>query len=137
MPLEPGPTGIARRRSRIGRRRKASRITSCRGEFSGNEPAGAIRTIPPPWHDRLPESRGRIGAIMPRTKKGNTAPTLRVRLRVYRGDEVALGPGKASLLAAIAETGSLAHPSRPLGMSYMRAWSLLQTMDRCFREPVV
>jgi len=74
---------------------------------------------------------------MPRTRKGNTAPTLRVRLRVYRGDEVALGPGKASLLVAIAETGSLAHASRQLGMSYMRAWNLLQTMDRCFRQPVV
>jgi molybdate transport system regulatory protein len=74
---------------------------------------------------------------MPRRRKRNTAPALRVRLRVYRGDEVALGPGKASLLAAIAETGSLARASRQLGMSYMRAWNLLKTMDRCFREPVV
>ena len=91
----------------------------------------------PRTKDPHPESRGRIGAIMPRARRGNTFPDLRVRLRVYRGDEVALGPGKASLLAAIAETGSLAHASRKLGMSYMRAWNLLKTMDRCFREPVV
>jgi len=74
---------------------------------------------------------------MPRIIKENAAPALRVRLRIYLGDEVALGPGKASLLEAIAGTGSLAHAARRLGMSYMRAWTLLKTMNRCFRKPVV
>jgi molybdate transport system regulatory protein len=74
---------------------------------------------------------------MRRSRRGSSTPALRVRLRIYRGEEVALGPGKADLLAAIAGTGSLAHAARRLGMSYMRAWNLLNTMNRCFRQPLV
>lgn len=59
------------------------------------------------------------------------------RLRVLHGDEIALGPGKVDLLQAIAETGTLAEAAKKLGMSYMRAWKLLQTMHACFREPLV
>jgi molybdate transport system regulatory protein len=62
---------------------------------------------------------------------------LRPRLRVLHGDEIALGPGKVDLLQAIAETGTLAEAAKRLGMSYMRAWKLLQTMNACFREPLV
>jgi len=58
-------------------------------------------------------------------------------LRILCGEEVALGPGKADLLAAIAETGELRRAAAHLGMSYMRAWKLVQTMNRCFREPLV
>ena len=53
------------------------------------------------------------------------------------GAEIAIGPGKAELLAAIAATGSIAESARRLGMSYRRAWLLVDTMNRCFREPVV
>ena len=53
------------------------------------------------------------------------------------GDEIAMGPGKADLLAAIAETGSISASAKRLGMSYRRAWLLVDTMNRCFREPVV
>ena len=68
------------------------------------------------------------------------APTrfvLRPRLRVLRGEEVVLGPGKAELLEAIAKTGELRRAAGKLGMSYMRAWKLVQTMNRAFREPLV
>jgi molybdate transport system regulatory protein len=41
------------------------------------------------------------------------------------------------LLEAIGETGTLAEAARQLGMSYMRAWHLLQTMNACFKEPLV
>jgi molybdate transport system regulatory protein len=59
------------------------------------------------------------------------------KLRVMYGTEIAIGPGKAELLAAIAETGSISESARRLGMSYRRAWLLVDTMNRCFREPVV
>ena len=64
-------------------------------------------------------------------------PVLSVRLRVLRGDEIALGPGKVELLAAIAETGSITSAARRLGISYMHSWSLIQMMNRSFREPLV
>jgi len=65
------------------------------------------------------------------------AAQVRPRLRVLRGGEIALGPGKVELLATIADLGCLAEAARTLGMSYMRAWRLIQTMNACFREPLV
>jgi molybdate transport system regulatory protein len=64
-------------------------------------------------------------------------PVLSVRLRVLRGKEVGLGPGKAELLAAVAETGSITGAAQHLKISYMHAWSLVQTMNGCFRAPLV
>lgn len=63
--------------------------------------------------------------------------SLRPRFRVLRGSDIALGPGKVDLLDAIEETGTLAGAAQRLGMSYMRAWKLVQAMNRCFREPLV
>ncbi|HEY6321823.1 MAG TPA: winged helix-turn-helix domain-containing protein [Thermoanaerobaculia bacterium] len=62
---------------------------------------------------------------------------VRPRIRVLHGADVALGPGKVALLAAIAEHGCLTAAAESLGMSYMRAWRLIQTMNACFREPLV
>ena len=59
------------------------------------------------------------------------------KLRVMYGAEIAIGPGKAELLAAIAATGSISASAKQLGMSYRRAWLLVDTMNRCFREPLV
>lgn len=47
------------------------------------------------------------------------------------------GPGKARLLDAIAETGSISAAARRIGMSYARAWHLTEDMNTCFREPLV
>ena len=62
---------------------------------------------------------------------------VRPRIRVLRNGEIALGPGKVALLAAVGDSGSLAQAARTLGMSYMRAWKLIQTMNACFRQPLV
>ncbi|HEX5717743.1 MAG TPA: LysR family transcriptional regulator [Thermoanaerobaculia bacterium] len=62
---------------------------------------------------------------------------LRPRFRVLRGSDIALGPGKVDVLDAIEETGTLAGAAQHLGMSYMRAWKLVQAMNGCFREPLV
>ncbi len=79
-----------------------------------------------------------------RASNGNTAgkssvksPGLKPRFRVVCGKTIALGPGKVELLELLVETGSLNEAARRLDMSYMRAWTLVNTMNDCFREPVV
>ncbi|MGH8713699.1 MAG: winged helix-turn-helix domain-containing protein [Casimicrobiaceae bacterium] len=62
---------------------------------------------------------------------------IQFRLRISRGDDIAVGPGKIALLEAIAAHGSISAAARSLGMSYRRAWLLVDTMNRCFRTPVV
>lgn len=66
-----------------------------------------------------------------------SAYSLRPRIRVTRGDVVIIGPGKADLLEAIAQTGSIRSAAEAMSMSYMRAWSLIRTMNASFREPLV
>jgi len=62
---------------------------------------------------------------------------LKLKLQLYCGDEIAMGPGKADLLDAIARAGSISAAGRDLGMSYRRAWMLVDTMNRCFAAPLV
>jgi molybdate transport system regulatory protein len=66
-----------------------------------------------------------------------TSYVLKPRLRLVRGGTVLFGPGKADLLEAIAATGELRAAARRLGMSYMRAWTLVQAMNEAFGRPVV
>ncbi|MSQ18157.1 MAG: LysR family transcriptional regulator [Betaproteobacteria bacterium] len=70
-------------------------------------------------------------------RKTSRAPLARLHLRIHLGPEVALGPGKADLLEGIEATGSIAAAGRQLGMSYKRAWVLVDTMNACFRTPLV
>ncbi|MGE5088756.1 MAG: winged helix-turn-helix domain-containing protein [Candidatus Levyibacteriota bacterium] len=65
------------------------------------------------------------------------APEVQFRLRIVRGDDIAIGPGKVDLLEAIGSTGSITAAAKALGMSYRRAWLLVDTMNRCFAQPVV
>ena len=71
--------------------------------------------------------------------KRNTAGNVdvRFRLRMTKGADIAVGPGKVDLLEAIAATGSITAAAKQLGMSYRRAWLLVDTMNRCFKRPVV
>ena len=66
-----------------------------------------------------------------------TRPTIEFRLRIFKGDDIAVGPGKVDLLEAIEASGSISGAARSLGMSYRRAWLLVDTMNRCFRAPLV
>jgi molybdate transport system regulatory protein len=50
---------------------------------------------------------------------------------------IAMGPGKADLLRAIEAAGSISAAARDLGMSYRRAWLLVDTMNQSFKTPVV
>jgi molybdate transport system regulatory protein len=60
-----------------------------------------------------------------------------LKIHVPHGKESAIGPGKADLLEAIQRTGSISAAARDMGMSYKRAWDLVDTMNRCFVEPLV
>jgi len=62
---------------------------------------------------------------------------LKLKAQLFCGDEIAMGPGKADLLDAIATHGSISAAGRALGMSYRRAWLLVDTMNRCWAEPLV
>jgi molybdate transport system regulatory protein len=61
----------------------------------------------------------------------------RLTLRVDFGANRALGPGKVRLLEAIRDTGSISQGGRALGMSYRRAWLLVDDLNHCFRQPVI
>ena len=61
---------------------------------------------------------------------------IRLRMRVHFGDAM-IGPGKADLLAGIARTGSIAAAGREMGMSYKRAWMLVETLNAMFHAPLV
>jgi molybdate transport system regulatory protein len=58
-----------------------------------------------------------------------------VRFRVDFTDACSLGPGKIELLESIQKTGSLRQAAQALGMSYRRAWLLLDGLNHTFSEP--
>jgi molybdate transport system regulatory protein len=62
-------------------------------------------------------------------------PEARFRLRIRHGELLAIGPGKVALLEAIAEHGSISAAARGLGMSYRRAWLLIDELNRALAEP--
>ncbi|MEJ7804538.1 MAG: LysR family transcriptional regulator [Telluria sp.] len=62
---------------------------------------------------------------------------IELKLRLLREADIAMGPGKADLLDAIARTGSISGAARAMPMSYRRAWLLVDVMNRSFKEPLV
>jgi molybdate transport system regulatory protein len=64
-------------------------------------------------------------------------PAAVLYLRVDFGEHGALGPGKARLMELIAETGSISAAGRAMGMSYRRAWLLVDNLNGAFGEPLV
>ncbi|KKW68753.1 ModE family transcriptional regulator [Lampropedia cohaerens] len=63
--------------------------------------------------------------------------SVKFRLRVYRDDTIAIGPGKVALLEAIHAAGSISGAARRLGMSYRRAWLLLDELNGALAQPAV
>lgn len=62
---------------------------------------------------------------------------LKLKIQIMCGNEIAMGPGKADLLEAIAAHRSISAAGRALGMSYRRTWLLVDTMNRCWAGPLV
>ena len=58
-------------------------------------------------------------------------------LRVLDGAGPAMGPGKAELIACIDQAGSISAAARTMGMSYRRAWQLVEALNTTYREPVI
>jgi molybdate transport system regulatory protein len=58
-------------------------------------------------------------------------------LRVLSSKNPAMGPGKARLVTLISDTGSISAAARKMGMSYRRAWQLVEALNKSFNEPVV
>lgn len=61
----------------------------------------------------------------------------KLKIQVMCGDEIAMGPGKADLLDAIAAHRSISAAGRAMGMSYRRTWLLVDAMNRCWQGPLV
>jgi molybdate transport system regulatory protein len=61
----------------------------------------------------------------------------RIRLHIHVGAEHSLGPGKATLLEAIRETGSISAAARSLGMAYRHAWELVDDLNAGFAPGVI
>lgn len=72
-----------------------------------------------------------------RSRRTEKQAPLRARLRFVLEPGIALGPGKADMLEQIRETGSISAAGRLMGMSYKRAWLMVESMNRCFRRPLV
>lgn len=62
---------------------------------------------------------------------------LQLKIRILSGATVAMGPGKADLLEAIGRSGSISAAGREMGMSYRRAWLLVEAVNASFKEPLV
>ena len=61
----------------------------------------------------------------------------RLQIRLYLAPDAWLGPGKADLLELIDTTGSISEAGRQIGMSYKRAWTLVEELNRIFANPLV
>lgn len=64
-------------------------------------------------------------------------PVAIIRPRISFGPGFAVGPGKIDLLRAVAASGSISGAARELGMTYKRAWLLIDTMNQGFARPIV
>jgi len=71
----------------------------------------------------------------PRARRAR--PTARFRMRVTAGDVIAIGPGKIALLEAIAEARSITAAAKAIGMSYRRAWILVDEVNAALKRPAV
>jgi len=72
-------------------------------------------------------------------KKHSHAPSPQpylIRPRIYLCPDLIVGPGKIELLKAVRDTGSISAAARTIGMSYKRAWYLLDTLKKGFHQPV-
>lgn len=65
------------------------------------------------------------------------ALSIEPKIRINYGRKFAFGPGKAELLEHIERTGSISEAAKAMEMSYMKAWTLVKSLDKSFSEPLV
>jgi len=69
-----------------------------------------------------------------RAPQAFTEPGLSIRLDLGQG--LRIGPGKVRLLEEIGRAGSISAAGRALGMSYRRAWELVEALNTGLGRPV-
>jgi molybdate transport system regulatory protein len=69
------------------------------------------------------------------TETASQPAQVRFRMRVTKGETIAIGPGKISLLEAVRKHGSISAAARSLDMSYRRAWLLIDELNRSLESP--
>lgn len=74
----------------------------------------------------------KVRSVPPRRKINSPS----VRFRIDFGPDTAIGPGKIALLEQIERAGSLSKAAHDSGMSYRRAWQLLESLNSSFAAPV-
>jgi molybdate transport system regulatory protein len=82
-------------------------------------------------------TRNGASEYLPEGPHDPKADNVRLMVRVAFGRHGALGPGKMRLLELIGETGSITAACRDMGMSYRRAWLLVEGLKQAFRAPVL
>ena len=63
--------------------------------------------------------------------------TIKSRIWIEANGDILLGEGRVQLLKAIDETGSLTKAAKLIGMSYKKAWSLIDAVNSRAKEPVI
>jgi len=61
---------------------------------------------------------------------------IKSRIWIESKDHVLLGEGRVQLLKAIATEGSLSKAAKSLGLSYKKAWSLIDSVNKSAKKPV-
>lgn len=56
---------------------------------------------------------------------------------VFSGGHCALGPGRVMVMEQIAKHRKLSLAAKEMGMSYMKAWLLVRSLNRSFSKPVI
>lgn len=65
----------------------------------------------------------------------NALNQVRWRMRIMSNNVIAIGPGKITLLEAVRDQGSITAAAKSLGMSYRRAWLLLDEINSSLANP--
>jgi len=75
--------------------------------------------------------------MSPRDRRCYATFVARLTIRIDLSGRRAIGPGKIKLLELIGQSGSISAAGRAMNMSYRRAWTLIDSLNRSFRAPVV
>ena len=62
---------------------------------------------------------------------------VKIKIQLVANSNIAMGPGKADLLEAIQQKGSISAAALSMGMSYKRAWDLVSVMNKSFKHALI
>ena len=82
-------------------------------------------------------SNGGFGADASQRDETPANATAGIKLSIVLGSGTQIGPDKIALLENIRDAGSISGAARYMGIQYKRAWMLLDSMCRAFKQPVV